>query len=403
MEVTLRDIINLPQFKGLRLITNDSGLSNVITGCGILDYEYDDRVKNRFKHTNFSSGLLALTSFLYAKDNDYLIMEAIKNLISKGCCGIVIKNIFKLNISSNLIRYAEQNNFPIFILKDQDILFENLIVNVSKIVENYSSLQYYEEKVLKLLSNCHTEEKTRYAIAQINPLFEADFLMIFFRFKSLPEKDELFSELHYLKNKLVLSATDRIIYFKKGFLFIHSSELFGVREIEKITIPYQEIFNEFSDKYYISSSSVHHDLVEFTQAIDECLYASILYPNYDVLCNYYDFLGTYKLLIPFINNPLLKSYSDYYVRILQEYDDEHQTKLLETINEYVMANGNIDYCAQNLILHKNTIRYRLEKVNTLLSENVFLKGGYEKIAAAIKIRFCEDRLAMFNEVYCTKI
>lgn len=76
-------------------------------------------------------------------------MDAVKNLIAKKCSGLIVKNIFQLNISSNVIKYANLNNFPIFVLKDQDILFENLIVNVYQIIKNFNSKIFLPRKIIR--------------------------------------------------------------------------------------------------------------------------------------------------------------------------------------------------------------------------------------------------------------
>lgn len=149
MAITVHDIVSSPDFKTLKLINSPFDLSNVVSGCGILDYEFDEKVRHRFLKVNFSPGQLVLTSFLYAKDNEHFIMDAVKNLIAKKCSGLIVKNIFQLNISSNVIKYANLNNFPIFVLKDQDILFENLIVNVYQIIKNFNSKIFLPRKIIR--------------------------------------------------------------------------------------------------------------------------------------------------------------------------------------------------------------------------------------------------------------
>ena len=98
MHLTVSKLINIPSFAGLKLIAGADGLSRTISKPGILDYEYDPRVTKRYIDINFHPGQFVLTTFLYAVNNEYLIFDAVKNLVSRGASGLVIKNIFSISI-----------------------------------------------------------------------------------------------------------------------------------------------------------------------------------------------------------------------------------------------------------------------------------------------------------------
>ena len=133
MKLTVEDVCNFPEFPDLRVIAGKGGLNNVIDRCGILDYEFVDGIKEKWYNTNFhEENMIVVTSFLYAKDNDYLIFDAIKSLAARKCSGIIIKNIFRLPISDTVLRYADTINFPIILMEGKDVYFEDLIVLISE-------------------------------------------------------------------------------------------------------------------------------------------------------------------------------------------------------------------------------------------------------------------------------
>lgn len=389
MGVTLQEIVNLPQLNALKLINRSAGLKNEVTGCGILDYEFEESVRHRFIKVNFSPGQLVLTSFLYAKDNEHLIMDAIKNLIAKGCSGLIIKNIYKLNISSNAIKYADMNNFPIFILKDQDILFENLIVSVAEVIKHYSSKSYYQEKITELM-NCENDRTCiKQKTIEINPLFEPDFMVLYFRFKDDFKEVKHFYEIDDI---IKPNVSDCIIPYKNGYLFIHTKERFKEYEINKILEPFDAKINTLIENFYISCSDIHHDILELRDAINEAIYATILIDDEDSLSYHsYESIGTYKLILPFIEAPIFRNYSMYYLKPILDFDTEFEGKFFDTLVAYVNVNGDIDHCAKKLAVHKNTIRYRLEKISNLLDENILTKEGYEKVVVAVRIYIVEKK------------
>lgn len=61
----------------VRLITGSDGVSRAVSGVGILDYELMPGLKNKYQRVNFSPDEIVLSTFLYAKDDPYLITEAV--------------------------------------------------------------------------------------------------------------------------------------------------------------------------------------------------------------------------------------------------------------------------------------------------------------------------------------
>ena len=185
MKLTVRDISNFPELSKLTLIAGRGGLKKTITHCGILDYEYDKDVASKYYDYNYQvdGGFLTLSTFLYAKKNPGLIYDAVKKLASKNGSGLIIKNIFKLPISDNVIRYADHMDFPIFILNDSYPFFEDILLLVSKAIEKYESVYYLEQKVTALFSVEETDiEATSRAVKEINPFIQDDILSLYFRY-----------------------------------------------------------------------------------------------------------------------------------------------------------------------------------------------------------------------------
>lgn len=88
----------------VRLIAGSDGVSRAVSGVGILDYELMPGLKNKYQRVNFSPDEIVLSTFLYAKDDPYLITEAVKYLVAKGTSGLIIKNVLHIPIPDQAIR-----------------------------------------------------------------------------------------------------------------------------------------------------------------------------------------------------------------------------------------------------------------------------------------------------------
>ena len=92
MRLTVSDLLSFDCFRSLRLIAGRGGLQQAVSGCGILDYELEASLKGKYLHTNFYPGQLAVSSLFFAKNNPFLIRDAVKYLVSRGGSGLLIKN-----------------------------------------------------------------------------------------------------------------------------------------------------------------------------------------------------------------------------------------------------------------------------------------------------------------------
>ena len=150
MAYTVSDV--LATYEGsLRLVAGEDGLARPVREVGILDYELLPEVKSRFQRVNFYENQLVVSTFLYAKDNPFLITEAIKYLVSKGSSGLIIKNVFHLQIPEGAIRYANARNFPVLLTTGDRMLFDELIIRVDRAQRQAESYEGIQRQIDQLL------------------------------------------------------------------------------------------------------------------------------------------------------------------------------------------------------------------------------------------------------------
>lgn len=391
MKVTVEDICNFPEFSNLKVIAGRGGLNNTVERCGILDYEFVESVREKWYSTNFrEENMLVMTSFLYAKDNEYLIMDAVRNLISRKCSGLIIKNIFHLPIRENVLRYADTMNFPILVIDGSNIHFEDLIILTSERVKHYEALYYREGKVDELLragSNQETCERIAY---DINPTLQTDIMAIYFKaIDDFGPKDYIKMEEIAAKQN-VLTASDSMFYYKGGFFIIHSREMFKTVDERKLAEPILQMFGDEIKKFRVGISSVHHLLWQIKNCFEESKYAAALKTDHTEEPILYNNLGIYKIILPYCDNNIMREFCREYIKPLEDYDLETRGNLLETAMEYVLNDGDLQRTADAMIQHKNTIRYRLKNISNIIGINVLETKNYEILSFAVKIYICND-------------
>ena len=96
--------------------------------------------------------------------------------------------------------------------------------------------------------------------------------------------------------------------------------------------------------------------------------------------------GAYRLLLTAMSEDpgeLQRFFADT-VEPLVAYDDQYETDLLQTVEAFLDADGNVAGTAQRLFTHRHTIRYRLERVRELTGLDVGSTDGREKLSLGLK-------------------
>jgi purine catabolism regulator len=84
----------------------------------------------------------------------------------------------------------------------------------------------------------------------------------------------------------------------------------------------------------------------------------------------YSSLGIYQLLTELEDFPAVQMFAEKTVGALADYDDKHRSSLVKTLLAYFEHHGNISQTAESLFIHRNTLLYRLERIQDLTGQNL---------------------------------
>jgi len=96
----------------------------------------------------------------------------------------------------------------------------------------------------------------------------------------------------------------------------------------------------------------------------------------------YEQLGIYKLLFE-IEPDKLKSYYHDVVEPLRKYDEIHHMDLGATLFTYFEENGNAVKTAKRLFVHRNTLDYRLKKIEEITERK--LSNAYDRLTLQLGV------------------
>ncbi len=386
MRLTVSDLLSFDCFRSLRLIAGRGGLQQAVSGCGILDYELEASLKGKYLHTNFYPGQLAVSSLFFAKNNPFLIRDAVKYLVSRGGSGLLIKNVFRLPLHDAVLRYADAKDFPILLIDDGQAYFEELIIRIDRYLRAAEDLYAAEELLGRLYYEKMDGAEKKAAVRQLLPNFHDEYLVAFLRTGELvPE--HLLQEAG-AQAKGLFPFPHRVFRWRKGVVLLLSRDTLCP---EELSTDVQALADRLGQPA-VGLSSVHFAPEELDHALRQAVQAAAVHalgrddplsPAAPLL--HYRQLGVYRLLLPLIDQEALGQYAGGILEPLLEFDAENRGNLLETLLHLVRCGGDLHLLARYTGQHENTLRNRLERIRGLTGLNYRRPGDYEELALAARI------------------
>ncbi|MDP3509171.1 MAG: helix-turn-helix domain-containing protein [Candidatus Melainabacteria bacterium] len=81
-------------------------------------------------------------------------------------------------------------------------------------------------------------------------------------------------------------------------------------------------------------------------------------------------LGIKRLLYLIIDHPESDRFLEENLSLLEAYDEEWESELVETLRVYVEHGANLNSTARSLFIHRHTLRYRLEQIADILKVDI---------------------------------
>ncbi|MFL0252855.1 PucR family transcriptional regulator [Clostridium neuense] len=373
MAITVKEALNLDILQGFKVIAGNKGLSNKINHVAVWDYETRELIAENFSPEDF-----ALTTLVAIRDKIDELYGAVETMIDVGISCLAIKNIYFDYIPNEVIELANKNNFPIMLFKDT--FTEDVIVSVNKAIDEKKEYENLALKIDDILYKNLNDISIKSIARKININFKEHNIVAFCK-----KKNNKLVEIKSFSDKETEEAFSKVIPYKNGYVLINTFEEASKKDIDKIILRRLKWWGFAEKEYVIGISNLYDNLESLGKAIQESLYAFRYSTMYEKSISFFDEIGINKMMFPILDNPWVMKYYKEMIEPLINYDKNHETELLKTAVRYVENNGDIKATGEELFQHSNTIRYRIERVNKILSENCKTKHFYEELAVAVRI------------------
>ena len=357
------DLLSLDEFESFKLISDAKGLYNNVSGTSILDWETPEAIAKDFRPEDF----VFITLYMNEQEPENMI-ERFKALfkVNVAAIGIKVADPDRFAIDEELLAMANTHRTPLFLYTEAYL--EDLIFAIRSAVfyndANRVSLDY-----LRFLMDS-SEDMTASVAKKLNPLFHDNFVC----YCCIPPADMAEVALDKALDEYRKTLTHNLYIYKSGDAFIkcnrclviiYTSE--DIIEDEPDTL--RHILHEFNVDLSAFSTGISNPksgLHLLREAIKEAVSAAISAFIREETQKLFSQIGSDGLIIPYLDS---KTHVGFYRKTLDtinDYDAKHSSHLLETLLCYVDSEGDVALTAKKLFQHGNTIRYRIDKIKTIL-------------------------------------
>lgn len=372
-----KDLFKLPSLSKMKIIAGNKGLHKIIRWS----YKAESIHLAKWVH----GGELLIVSKMVIHEKDFNLYNFLKEAISLNISGalLLIGPNYIEQIPQSVIDLSNQKHFPLFFIPwDTPLvdIFEELghaIASINLINDKHKDLLF------SIIFNTNLSlDYLKYQSQEVN--FSFDGYLQFFEINFLLPQSE---------NAIILNDVDKdticqFIHtlFENEHIPILSSSytkniiaLINVNNtsLDTLNTLFPQILNYIKENYpnYIVNigigtrqKSLEKYKLSYEQA-SKCINLAIKQKQKNMIY-YYEQLGLYQLFYDINNKTLLENFVHNILYSLIAYDKKYNTNLIQTLEVYLNKNCNLNQTAETLFIHRNTIKYRLQRIEEITNTSL---------------------------------
>lgn len=374
MAVRLDELIKQVGSTGLKLVGGKGGLSNPV--------EWVHIVGNMETAGFLKGGEIVFTTGIGMEEETSLLMLTEK-IYSNNASGLIV-NIgpYIEEVQDEVIQFANEKDFPVFTVPWEIYLADMMRIfcyaiqqKEQKEMELSAAFKYClyapaeEELYMPILMKKGYSKNSKYTIAVTDMLEKT----------RVSESKTIYSELSSERQKQLLKMWSGAISEQKknAVTFVDDNLVVTVLSDMDDGAAYKvmEDARKWLGKYLKENESVWtaigstvHKLADIKESFRTGkmteLYIRKILDDESVRC--YSQMGLAGLLFNIKKEEQLKAYCEKTILPIKEYDSINDTNLYQVLRCYMDNNGSVSKVAEELFVHRNTVNYKIKKIEQIL-------------------------------------
>lgn len=366
-----KDLYTLSSLSKLKLIAGSNGLHKGIRWV----YKAESLSLSQWVH----GGELLIISRPVSSEPDFNLAALLKEAIHLNMSGalLLIGPNYVEKISKSVLSLCNENEFPLFAIP-WNLPLVDFFEEIGHAISNNNFYQSTRNDVIFniVFENQLSASALKLQASNSGYSFEGSHHFFLLHF-ILPESGQTARMEQTICNNLYEYLDQAFSEQNTSFLAsTYSNHIIGIfpdKDFSEITKLFQKTIDYVSLTHPqltcnigvgLSVSDVTKLKQSYEQAAECIHYCNKLKLNHQHLC--YNQLGLYQLFSDLNQTQLSESFVETQLGALIHYDADNHTRLVETLSLYLQNNCNILHTADAAYTHRNTIKYRITRIEELL-------------------------------------
>lgn len=367
-----KDLYSLSSLSQLKIIAGTGGLNRSIRWV----YKAESLKLSQWVHGEE----LLIISKLVSMEADFNLENLLHEAIDLNMSGalLLIGPNYIDRISKSVIRLCDDNNFPLFAIP-WNLPLVDFFEEIGHVISNSS---FHQDNHNDVIFNIIFENQQSFSLLQLQASesnYDLSGSNCFFLLNfTLPASGQT-AEMERSMNRSILEFTQHI--FSEGHIplltSVYSSHIIGIfpaRNKKNVSDLFNMIIQFFKETYPDLSCNIgvgmpieqvtmlKQSYEQAAECINYCRKRNLKFQ----VCSY-DQLGIYQLFSDMSKTSLYEDFVNKQLGVLIDYDTHNSTQLLTTLEVYLKNNCNLLHTSDELFTHRNTIKYRLKRIQELLN------------------------------------
>ena len=365
MAVELCNLIKQVNNMDITLAAGEKGMHNLVTWVHMVE---------TIEASTFLDGGEIAFATGFGLNNRQTLLELTKNIYNNHAAGLILNTgPFLEKVSDDVLDFGNENNFPIFIVPWKIHLAEIMRIFCSTILKD-------EQKNLETAAAFKNaiffpKQEELYVIQLSQRGFHINWQ---YAVSIIDIKNKKYCSSKQL-NSIVINLENHMQHDYENFdIFLHDSEIIV------ITGSYTNSeLHEFINKLITHLQMLVNGRENFTIGVGKqtksirCLYKSYRQAKsiqnlqsknkIDKSLIFYSDMGIFKLLMGIEDQEILHEYYEHIIQPIEDYDKKNDSSLTAVLRSYLKNNGSVKETADELFIHRNTVNYKINKIEELLN------------------------------------
>lgn len=351
MYVKCYELMKVQAFKNIQLIAGGSGLNRLVSWVYVLTTPYLD-------------GWVHGGELIFIVNNEN-IYKILRDAILHQIAGVVILKSEQNEsfIDDKMIDFANKENLPLFEM-DYNIKILDVTRDISAyIMQKQEKVDYLDYFFHNILFSEKLEKKNIDDFTLHYGFRRED---VFFITTIHSQDSSKLTDIHTTMERYIEDINVRFLMINlNSYLVIlaYTAPNFLKKAKTLLKSSFAMLNEKFPDLLFMGMGNTCNYLHDIRNSYKKSMNSIALCTDETRIIDYGE-LGFPRLLFNTAEEEL-EDYARYILGDVKEYDEKNQSFFLETMETYILCNGNISKTASQLYIHRNTCIYHMARINEL--------------------------------------